>query len=266
MLDQLAIDDNQRTTWEALDYGKIGITLQIAGEDLCESMVLHAKESVLDVAAGNGNASLAAARRFCHVTSTDDIEHLLHRSQNRAQAEGLNIDYQKTAAEYLPFADNCFDNVVSAFGVMFKPNQKQNASEMIRVCNRGGKIGLANWTPDGFIGAIFELIGKFKPLQTGVDSPTNWGTENFLIDHFGTKTARIVSTKKYFNFRAPSPQHWVDLIRDFYSPVHNAFIALDPLNTKALEEDLLSLIERFNQAKDQSMLVPSEYLEVVITK
>jgi len=261
-----AIKDKQRTTWGSGDYGRIGVTLQITGEQLCESMDLRSGESVLDIASGNGNVTLAAARRFCNVVATDYVETLLEQSKNRAQAEGLEIEYQFADAEALPFAENSFDNVVSTFGVMFAPNQTQSASELVRVCKSGGKIGLINWTPEGFIGQIFKLIGSYVAPPAGVKSPALWGTRAFIDTQFGPDASEIICRSREFNFRYRSPQHWVDLFRTYYGPVHKAFAALDADKAQNLEADLLRLIGEFNRDQNGGMVVPSEYLEVVVHK
>lgn len=261
-----AIKEKQRNTWGSGDYGRVGVTLQITGEQLCESMDLGAGESVLDIAGGNGNVTLAAARRFCNVVSTDYVESLLEQSRKRADAEGLDVDYRFADAEDLPFADGAFDNVVSTFGVMFAPNQAQSAAELVRVCRPGGKIGLVNWTPEGFVGQLFKLIGKYITPPAGVSSPALWGTRPFIDTHFGSATAEITYRAREFNFRFRTPQHWVDVFRRYYGPVHKAFAALDSEQAQQLEADILGLIAEFNRDTNGRMIVPSEYLEVVISK
>ncbi len=261
-----AIKQKQQAAWGSGDYAKVGVTIQITGEELCESMDLRSGQSVLDVAAGNGNATLAAARRFCHVVSTDYVDHLLNQSRARANVEGLTIDYQQADAENLPFPKEHFDNVISTFGVMFTPNQAKSAQELVRVCKTGGKIGLANWTPSSFIGQLFKTIGKFVPPPSGVPSPALWGTDAFLSEHFEANVTEINQKTKCFRFRYQSPQHFVDLFREYYGPVHKAFLALGSEEAAALEKDILTLIGKFNIAKDGTMVVPSDYAEVVITK
>lgn len=261
-----AVKEKQRNTWGSGDYGRIGVTLQITGEQLCESMDLKSGESVLDIAGGNGNVTLAAARRFCNVVSTDYVETLLGQSKNRADAEGLDIHYQFADAEALPFANNSFDNVVSTFGVMFTPNQAQSASELIRVCKPNGKIGLANWTPEGFIGHVFKLIGSYIAPPAGVKSPALWGTRPFIDQQFEPHASQITYRSREFNFRYRSPQHFVDLFRTYYGPVHKAFAALDEERAQSLEKDMLQLIDQFNRDQSGGMVVPSEYLEVVVHK
>lgn len=264
MPDFAAIKSRQQMTWASGDYAVIGTSLQIVGEMLCEAVDIRAGDLVLDVAAGNGNATLAAARRWCRVTSTDYVPVLLEKARARAAAEGLDITFETADAEALPQRDDTFDVVLSTFGVMFTPNQERAASEMLRVCRPGGTIGLANWTPTGFIGNLFKIIGRHVPPPAGVKPPSLWGTEERLGELFSP--ALIVTTPRTFTFRYRSPAHWVDTFRNLYGPVHKAFGALPDAQQKVLEADILGLIERFNRAEDGTMVVPSDYLEVVITK
>jgi len=256
----------QQATWASGDYAKVGSTLQITGEQLCESMGLTAGASVLDVAAGNGNASLAAARRFCQVLSTDYVPELLQKARVRAEAEGFPMEFQTVDAENLPFQDRSFDNVISTFGVMFAPDQAQVAKELIRVCKPVGKIGLSNWTPDSFIGELFKVIGKFIAPPPGISSPALWGSEAFIHAHFSSDTESIAMTEREFHFVYQSPQHWLDVFRRFYGPTHKAFEAFDENKQRELAGEILELIGRFNQAQDGTMRVPSTYLEVVAVR
>ena len=260
-----AIKQRQQATWAAGDYAVVGTTLQIVGETICEAVDLKAGEKVLDVAAGNGNATLAAARRWCQVTSTDYVGALLDRAKERAKAERLSsITFQEADAEALPFADGSFDAVLSTFGVMFTPNQETAAHELARVCRKGGRIGLANWTPSGYIGELFKLIGSYVPPPAGVKPPSLWGTEERLRELFGAHIATIGAERKNFVFRYRTPQHWIDTFRSYYGPMNKAFNAVDAGRQDALNTDLVRLIEQFNRATDGAMVVPSEYLEVVI--
>lgn len=258
-----AIKGKQQQAWSAGDYAIVGTTLQIVGESLCEALDLRAGQRVLDVAAGNGNASLAAARRWCDVVSTDYVPALLDRARARAGAECLPIEFKQADAEDLPFDDASFDVVLSTFGVMFTPNQERAASELIRVCRAGGKIGLANWTPGSMIGELFKLIGRYLPPPPGVKSPGLWGTEERLQELFGTRVSSIVATRKHFVFRYRSPRHWLDTFRTYYGPMLKAFAALPPERQGALERDLLDLARSFNRGGDDTLIAPSEYLEVV---
>jgi ubiquinone/menaquinone biosynthesis C-methylase UbiE len=261
-----AIKARQQTTWAAGDFGIIGTTLQIVGESLCEAIDLRSGSKVLDVAAGNGNCSLAAARRWCDVTSTDYVVSLLEDGRRRAEAERLPMQFQEADAEALPFADGTFDAVLSSFGVMFAPNHTRAASEMLRVCRSRGRIGLANWTPRGFIGQLFKVVGQHVPPAPALTPPSRWGVEDYLEQLFGGLAADIHTTPRDFYFRYRSPQHWVDVFRRWYGPVLKAFEALAPDGQQHLEQDLLSLIQSFNRSGDATMVVPAEYLEVVIVR
>ena len=263
-IDLAPVKAKQQAAWAAGDYAVIGTTLQIVGESLCEALDLRAGQRVLDVAAGNGNATLAAARRWCDVTSTDYVGALLERAKARASAEGLAVQFEQADAENLQFQDGSFDVVLSTFGVMFTPNQEKAASELARVCKPGGKIGLANWTPASFIGEMFKLVGRYIPPAPGVKPPSLWGAEEHLRELFSSRIASLHAPRKNFNFRYRSPRHWLDTFRTYYGPTHKAFAALDAGKQASLTEDLLGLAQRFNTATDGGMVVPSEYLEVVI--
>lgn len=261
--DLAAVKARQQAAWSSGDYAVVGTTLQIVGESLCEALDLRAGQRVLDVAAGNGNATLAAARRWCDVVSTDYVPALLERAKARAAAEGLAIQFAQADAENLQFEDGAFDVVVSTFGVMFTPDQEKAASEMARVCRPGGKIGLANWTPASFIGELFKVMGRYIPPPAGVKPPSLWGTEERLRELFD---GRVAATRKNFMFRYRSPRHWLDTFRTYYGPMHKAFGALDTARQASLEGDILALVKSFNTATDGTMLVPGEYLEVVIVR
>jgi ubiquinone/menaquinone biosynthesis C-methylase UbiE len=264
-VDLNAIKAKQQAAWSSGDYAIIGTTLQIVGERLAEAMDLRAGQTVLDVAAGNGNMTLAAARRWCEVTSTDYVESLLEFGRKRAEAERLQVKFQIADAEDLPFAGASFDAVVSTFGGMFSPDQDRTAAEMVRVCRSGGRIGLANWTPEGFIGQMFKTIGKYLPPPTGVESPAVWGTQEWVQTTFGAAASTITAQPRHFTFRYRSAQHFLDIFR-YYGPMLKAFEALEEAGGKALARDIIVLVGRFNTSGDQTMVVPGEYLEVVITR
>lgn len=264
--DLKAIKARQQATWASGDFGVVGTTLQIVGESLCEAVDLYSGEAVLDVAAGNGNASLAAARRFANVTSTDYVPELLEQGRKRAAGDRLPMEFQVADAEALPFTDETFDVVLSTFGVMFAPNQEQAAAEMLRVVKSGGRIGMANWTPEGFLGELFRTIAAFVPPPAGLKSPMGWGSEPRLVQLFGTRAADIRCERRYFMFRYRSAEHFIEIFRNFYGPTHKVFAALDADNQNALHKRLTELLARFNRAGTKSLVVPAEYLEVVITK
>jgi ubiquinone/menaquinone biosynthesis C-methylase UbiE len=264
--DYESIKRRQQATWATGDFGRIGVQLQIVGESLCEAVDLRSTDRVLDVAAGNGNASLAAARRYADVTSTDYVPDLLEQGLRRAGAEGLTMRTRIADAENLPFSDGEFDVVLSTYGVMFAPNQARAAAEMLRVVKPGGRIGLANWTPDGLIGELFRLIGRFVPPPAGLSSPSAWGTETRLVELFGPAAADIRTQRKPYVFRYRSAEHWIDVFRTYYGPVNKAFAALEPAKQQELHDAIAALLERFNRGGNASLTAPADYLEVVITK
>jgi ubiquinone/menaquinone biosynthesis C-methylase UbiE len=259
-----AIKARQQATWASGDFGRIGVMLQIVGETLCEAVDLRAGENVLDVAAGNGNASLAAARRYADVTSTDYVPELLEQGLRRAEADGLPILTRVADAENLPFRDGEFDVALSTFGVMFAPNQERAAAELIRVVRSGGRIGLANWTPDGFIGELFRVVGRFVPPPSGLKPPAAWGTETRIVELFGTQATDIRTERKQFVFRNLSAEHWIDVFRRYYGPVLRTFQALEPAGQHDFHAALLDLLERYNRGGREALIVPGDYLEVVI--
>jgi ubiquinone/menaquinone biosynthesis C-methylase UbiE len=263
--DLAAVKARQQAMWASGDFAIVGTTLQIVGELVCEAVDLRAGERVLDVAAGNGNATLAAARRFGIVTSTDYVPALLEGGRRRAAAEGADVTFQVADAEALPFPNASFDVVLSTFGAMFAPDHEQSAREMMRICRPGGRIGLACWTPEGFLGDLFRAVAAYVPPVAGVQSPLLWGTEPHIQKLFeGASTIRY--RVQQFTFRYRSPEHFVDVFRSFYGPVHKAFASLDGSGQAALEADLVALLRRLNRGGAHGLVVPGEYLETVVTK
>ncbi len=265
-IDLKALKSRQMVAWGSGDYAVIGTTLQLVGEQLAEACDLRCDERVLDVAAGNGNATLAAARRGARVTSTDYVSTLLERGEERARAERLDVQFQVADAEALPFADHSYDAVLSTFGVMFTPDHAKAASEMARVCRAGGRIGLANWTPEGFVGQMFKTLGRHVPPPAGAQPPSLWGVEAHLHALFDATASDIAVTRRIFNFRYRSAAHFIEVFRTWYGPVHKAFGNLPPEGAIALDRDLTELLERMNRGGPDSLVVPSEYVEVVVTR
>ena len=266
VIDFNVIKRRQQLTWASGDFAIIGTTLQIVGESLAEAADVRAGERVLDVAAGNGNASLAAARRFARVTSTDYVPNLLEKAAARARAEGLEISFEVADAENLPFGDGAFDVVLSTFGAMFTPEHHRAAKELLRVTRGGGRIGLANWTPEGFIGELFGVVGSFVAPPPGTRSPTLWGSEPYIVGLFGPQASDLRCVRRHFNFRYRSAAHWIEVFRSFYGPTHKAFGALDAARQLQLHAAIAELLGRWNVAGSDSLVVPGEYLEIVITK
>jgi SAM-dependent methyltransferase len=264
-IDLEAIKSRQHATWSSGDYAVIGTTLQIVGESLCEAVDVNAGWRVLDVAAGNGNASLAAARRGAEVTATDYVEELLKRAKRRADADGLLLETRVADAENLPYEDGTFDCVLSTFGVMFTPNPERAASELARVCRPGGRIGLANWTPEGFVGQMFKIIGQHVAPPAGVPSPLAWGKEERLHELF-EGTAKVEVQRRHFTFRFRSAADYVDTFKTFYGPMVKVWDALDDDSRASLRSELIALAESANRGTGRALTVPSEYLEVVATR
>jgi len=251
--DLRAIKERQQATWASGDFGIIGVTLQIVGESLCEAADVCAGERVLDVCAGNGNASLAAARRFAEVTSTDYVPHLLDQGRQRAEGDRLHIRFEIADVEQLPFPDKSFDCVLSTFGVMFAPDHRRAADEVLRVTRSGGRVAFANWTPEGFLGDLFRLMGRFIAPPAGVASPTLWGREPHVDE--------------LFNFRYRSAEHWIEVFRSYYGPTHKAFAALPPDRQSELHVALIELLSKHNRARGTgTLVVPGEYIELVYVK
>jgi ubiquinone/menaquinone biosynthesis C-methylase UbiE len=259
------IKRRQRATWASGDFGIIGTTLQIVGESLCEAIDLRAGSRVLDVAAGNGNCSLAAARRWCDVTCTDYVPGLLNDARRRAAGERLRITFEEADAEALPYSDGSFDVVLSSFGVMFTPDHVHAAKELVRVCRTGGRIGLANWTSRGFIGQLLTTVGRHVPSPPGLTPASRWGSEEYLRALF-PEVGTLQVTPREFVFRYQSADHWIDVFRNWYGPVHRAFAALSDEEGHALHRDLVTLIHSFNRSDDSTAVIPSEYLEVAIIR
>ncbi len=259
---------NQRLnrSWSSADYARVGVTLQITGENLAEAADFVPGSRILDVAAGNGNASLAVARRFCRVTSTDYVPALLEKGRRRAEAEDLDIEFQVADAQKLDYADASFDGVISTFGVMFAPDQEAAASELIRVCRPGGKIALSSWTPPGFVGRLCKTIGSHMSASPGFRAPANWGRPDWIEEHFGVAAKSISIVKSSYNFRYISPQHYLDFFRTYYGLCRKAFEKVGPDGEKLLADDILSLVDEFNIAVDGTVCMPSEYSQVVIVK
>ncbi|MGI8538394.1 MAG: class I SAM-dependent methyltransferase [Rubrobacteraceae bacterium] len=261
--DMGAVKERQQKTWTSGNYAMVGNLLVIMGERLCEAVDLRAGDKVLDVATGSGNTAISAARRFCDVTGVDYVPELIEQATARAEAERLEVGFEVGDAEDLPYPDASFDVVLSTLGVMFTPDQEKAAGELLRVCRPGGKIGLANWTPDGFIGDMFRTIGKHVPPPPGIKPPPLWGTEERLRELFGEGVTSLETTRRSYAFRQPSARHFVEYFRDYYGPTLKAFEALEAEGQDALARDLEELLEVRNTSGDETLVVPSDYLEVV---
>jgi SAM-dependent methyltransferase len=260
-----AIKQRQQATWASGDYHVIATQIQLVSELLIEALDVRSTEHLLDVATGSGNAAIAAARRGLSVVGIDYVPSLLDRARLRTSAEGLSVEYLDGDAEAIPFDGGAFDVVSSVFGAMFAPDQEQTARELVRVTRPGGRIGLVTHHPDGFIGHVFKTIGRHVPPPAGLASPLRWGTEDGLRELFGDAVAELTAAVRPMVFRERTPLTWVRTWRQWYGPIVKAFDAVGADGAPALEADLLEVIDRFNRAADGTMVVPSDYLEAVIT-
>jgi ubiquinone/menaquinone biosynthesis C-methylase UbiE len=261
-----AIKEKQQKTWTSGNYAKIGNQLVIMGERLCEAVDVHSGQKVLDVATGSGNTAISAARRYSDVTGIDYVPELIEQAKERAGAERLEIAFEVGDAENLPYPDASFDVVLSTVGVMFAPDQEKAAAELLRACKPGGKIGLANWTPDGFIGNMFRTVGKHVPPPPGIKPPPLWGTEERVRELFGEGISSLHATRRSYAFRYLSAEHFIESFRTYYGPVHKAFESLDAEEREALKSDLKELIDYWNISGDETAILPSDYLEVVAVR
>ncbi len=243
-----------------------GSALLIMSELLCEAVDLRPGQRVLDVATGSGNTALAAARRFGETTGIDYVPALLERGRERAAAEGLAVTFREGDAESIPFPDASFDIVLSTVGVMFAPDQERTAGELLRVCRPGGRIGLANWTPDGFAGELGSLFGSYLPFSPGLKPPVLWGTEGRLRELLGGGVRDLRIARRSFVFRYRSIRHYLEVLQTQLGPTRETFLSLDPAEREGLMRDVVDLIGRFNRSGDGTMVVPSDYLEVVATR
>ena len=264
MTDFAAITQRQQQAWSLGDFGRVAAMMPaLHSELLCAALDLHAGERVLDVAAGNGNASLAAARRFCRVVSTDYVPDLVAQTAARATTEGLELDTQVADAQHLPFADGQFDVTLSTFGVMFAPDQQRAADELTRVTRSGGRIGMNNWVPDSLVGDMFRTLGARLPPPPGVRPAFEWGTKDRLRELFGDRITALRTTRQLCPFRYPSTAFLLDYFRTWNGPTRNAFNALDDSGQAALTADLLKAFDTHNFATDATYAGDSAYLEIV---
>jgi SAM-dependent methyltransferase len=264
-MDLATVKQRQQSAWASGDYAAVGARFPITAELLCEAVDLRAGERVLDVACGNGNAALAAARRFCQVTGIDYVPTLLDRARLRAAAEGLEVTFQEADAEALPFPDGSFDAVLSTCGAMFAPDQEQTARELLRVCRPGGRIGMVNWTPDSYVGALFRAIGGHVPPPPGVRPPVQWGSEERLRELFGPDVT-ITAPRRSFLWRFPSAEHHADFFATFYGPTNKALATLSADRAATLRTEMVETVKRFDVSDDSTLVLRMDYLEAVIGK
>jgi ubiquinone/menaquinone biosynthesis C-methylase UbiE len=262
----IELNQLQQQTWTAGDFPKMGVELSIVGELLCESIPVHAGDRVLDVGTASGNTALAAARRRAVVTGVDITPALLERARLRAAAEGLHIDFQEGDATALTFADASFDIVMSTFGAIFAPDPEKTGAEMARVCRSGGKIAMANWTPDGMLGKLFRILARYSPSSAQVDLPISWGEEPTLKQRLGPYCSDLQIKRQVVRFRSPSPAHWVEFMKTHFGPAMNAYRQSSPESQERLTREMTALIQEFNRSSNDTVLSESEYLDIVATR
>jgi SAM-dependent methyltransferase len=265
--DYTAITNRQQQVWSNGDFAKLGSRFAVLpGERLCETIDLRAGERVLDVAAGNGAASLAAARRFGDVIATDFVPELLAHAATRADVDDLPLTTKVADCQALPFEDESFDVVLSTFGAMFAPDQERTANELLRVCRTGGRIGLVNWTPDGMMGDVFRATGAHVPPPAGIRSPLEWGSEHRLRELFGARVTSLRLSTEQVIWRFSSALHMLEYFRAWFGPTKTAFEALDTGAQARLGEDLLAVYAKHNRSGDETVVAPSDYVEAVAVK
>lgn len=200
------------------------------------------------------------------MTGIDYVPALLERAREKATAEHLPIEFLLGDAQHLSFPDASFDVVLSTIGAMFAAHQERVAAELLRVCRSGGKIGMANWTPGGLYGQLFQTIETYIPSKTSVSSPMLWGTEEHVRTLFAEKVASLQMTKRNFFWRYRSSQHWLEVFGTCFGPVVTALKELDSVRREQFIHDLLAMVEQANLADDGTLVAPTEYLEVIATR
>lgn len=266
MTDLGQVRERLQTTWATGDFHRLGVEQLIVGERLCEEVGLRAGQRVLDVACGAGNTTLAAARRRARATGCDWVPALLERAEQRAKAEGLEIEWVKADAEDLPFPDGSFDVVLSTFGVMFTADQQRAADQLLRVCRPGGIIGLANWTPASAVGDIFRLTARFLPPAPGLRPAVDWGSGPRLRELFGDRVTSLQLSDHVWRTRLGSFSDWLELYRTWYGPTNRAFGALEEARAAEYARGLEEIVQRHNRAIDGTIDAAYEYINVVAVK
>jgi SAM-dependent methyltransferase len=265
-MDFEAVKAQQQRTWATGDFAIIGWNTVFPCELMCEAVELRAGERVLDVATGSGNAALSAARRGCDAVGIDYVPALIERARERAAAERLPAFFEVGDCEDIPFPDASFDVVLSVYGSIFAPRPEKAAQELLRVCRRGGRIGMGNWTPDGFWGQTFGLVARYLPPAPALRPPTEWGTEQRLSELFGDAISSMRSTKRSALFRYRSSAHWIQVFSTYFGPIIRTLEVLDAQRREAFLEDLDDTLKRFNRSGDDTLMVTADYLEVVMQK
>lgn len=262
-----ALKAKLKATWMAGDFGQIAETYAPGAAEFVGRLNLRPGERVLDVACGTGNLTIPAARSGASVTGQDIAPNLLEQGRVRAKAEDLTIRFDENDAEALPYDDAAFDTVITMFGAMFTPQPDVTAAELARTCRPGGRIAMANWTPGGFIGQMFKIVGQYVPSAPGMPSPLLWGDEAIVRERLNGSVAELHLTRRSITFHFPfSPSEVVECFRRYYGPTVKAFGALDETGQAALRQELEQHWAAHNQSQNGVTRVESEYLEVVAVR
>lgn len=261
-VDYVAVTKAQQQTWASGDFSVLAIAIMPVAEHLVERVDPSPKHRVLDVACGTGNTALVASRRFCDVVGIDFVPALLERARQRSAAEGTPVEFKHGDAQALPFDDATFDVVLSTFGVMFAPNQQLAASELVRVCRPGGTIGLASWTPEGNAGSFFQAVAKYASPAPGPNMSSSWGSENDVRELLGDRV-RMTTERRTVVEHFRSREHALEIFCQTFPPIRRMLDALEPSAQRAMKNDLAAWIDATNTAKDGSVALPLEYLEVI---
>jgi ubiquinone/menaquinone biosynthesis C-methylase UbiE len=266
-IDLSAVRKAQQQTWSEGDFAMVAGLVMMVSEELAEALAIVPGERVLDVACGSGNAALAAARRsWGGVVGVDFVPALLERGRERAAADRLDVEFVEGDAAELPFGDGEFDVVTSVFGAMFAPEHDRAAAELLRVCKPGGRIGMANWTPDGDVGKMFMTLAKHAPPPPGVQSPLAWGTEDHLREVFGDGISDLRLERRVSRQTYRSPEHWLDFFRTYFGPTKMAFERVGAEGEEALAADMVAFLEQSNLAGERALVMEPEYLQVIATR
>jgi ubiquinone/menaquinone biosynthesis C-methylase UbiE len=253
-----------KATWTAGDFGQIAKSYAPGAAEFVTRLKLQPGERVLDIACGTGNLTIPAAKSGAKVTGQDFAPNLLEQGRAWAKAEGLPIQFDENDAEALPYDDASFDTIMTMFGAMFTPRPDVTAAELARTCRPGGRIAMANWTPSGFIGQMFKIVGKHVPPAPGMPSPLLWGDEAAVGERFNSSVAGLKLTRRSISFHFPfSASEVVECFRRYYGPTYKAFDALDEKGQAALYQELAQHWSAHNQSKNGATQVESEYLEVL---
>jgi ubiquinone/menaquinone biosynthesis C-methylase UbiE len=262
-----ALREGQRKTWSEGDFAVVAAIVMMVSEELVEALDVVPGERVLDVATGSGNAAIAATRRtWGGVTGVDFVPALLERARDRAAAERLDIDFLEGDAAELPFGDAEFDVATSVFGAMFAPDQARAAAELLRVTKPGGRIGMANWVPDGPVSQLFAIVAKHTPPPPGFTPPVLWGTEERVRELFGDEVSDLKMERRISRQPFRSIDHYLEIFRNYFGPIKLAFERVGPDGEAALEADLREQLEKCNTAGDRAFVLEPEYLQVVANR